>query len=330
MKSFFAKIIILIALAGAVIYWEWHRTEERIQNIGPVLGSPELATKIVKLFRQVPAVTVVIAGDSKAERQIDPAIFAEAGFPAINIAVPSGDLWSLVQNLEFLGLNKSPAIFLISIGSYQINDGNNDKDRYTPEQFFSFTPQERLNMFKSGYFLAARTMLKKEELYRRYPEIVGAMVGRDGEYANYGFLPIDPTEFSCMKVHHGSSVSIWSSYRNMKTDGARWRLFQEAIQKLSTWPGKYVLFNSPHSKKGLECIKGSYVEEMEKRFSAQVAKAVEPYANVKFVDLFWDSPFEDTYFYDPGHLNKFGAELFTRWWLASLKQQGWLSTRSGP
>jgi hypothetical protein len=325
-KMFFAKLSVLIALVVAAVVWEWRRTEERIAEVGQVRGSVELLSKTIKLLQQVPNAKVIMAGDSKAERQLDPQIFVDAGVPAVNIAVPSGDLYALVQNMAFLGLDKSPATFIFSVGSYQINDGHHDKDTYSAEQFFAYTPLERLRMFKSSYFLAARTMLKKEQVYRNYGAIAQNIMNSPGGYPNLGFLPVGPSDFSCQKFRHNSRVSPWSTYRDVKTDGARWRLFTEAVQKLSTWPGRYIIFNSPHSKKGIECLAGSYGEDLERAYSQKASEFIKPFANVRFADFFWEPPvpLPDSYYYDPGHLNKDGAEIFTRWWLAYLKQENWL------
>lgn len=324
MKLFFAKLIPLILIAGAAVVWEWQKTEERIAELGQVRGSVELLAKIIKLTKQVPNARVIMAGDSKAERQLDPRIFNESGIPAINIGIPSGDLYALLMNLELLGLDKSPATFIFSVGAYQINDGNNDKDTYSAELFFSFTPMERLRIFKGSYFTAARAMLKREELYRNYANIAQYYANSPGEYADFGFLAIDPGEFGCMRFRHSSHVSPWSGYRNIRTDGARWRLFSEAVKKLATWKGHYVIFNAPHSQKGLECMAGTYADDFEKTFSKQMTELIQPLPNVRFVDFFRQSPLPDVYFYDPGHLNKDGAAIFTRWWLKYLKTEKWL------
>ncbi len=323
MKTFFAKLILLIALVMAIVVYEWWGLERHIQNLGQVHGARDMIAKIVKTLQRAPTAKVIFAGDSKAERHLDPRVFVADGIPAINTAIPSGDLWTLVHSLEGLGLDSLKATFVISVGSYQINDGHSEKDAYSAEVFFSLTPWERLKMFKSSYFLAARKMLFWNDAYLEYPLFVKQVLQMSEYFGNEGFNPIEPNEYSCMRFRHNSHVSPVSMYRNADLNGGRWRLFREALKKMESWKGTYVLYNSPYSKKGKACLQGSYAEDIERDFSEKVKAATKDLKHVRFIDFFFDPPItiDENLYYDPGHLDKRGAEIFTKWWLAYLKSE---------
>jgi len=320
-KAFFAKLMVLLLLAAGAVVWEWSRFEEEIQAQGPVLANVDLLGRLVKLRQAVPKAQVVIAGDSKAQRNLDPRVFHQAGIPAINVAVESTDLWTFVRTIEALQWQSWNALFIISVGSYQINDGNNDRLALPPEMYFDFTPAERLAMFRGGYFREARSQLGQKNKFYFAQQEARALELENAFFANFGFMSQPAAEFTCTRFRHNSGVSQYSSHRDIRTNGGRWRLFAEAIKKLESWGGRYVLYTSPESPKGRACMQGTYVEDLERQFAQKVSEAVKGLTRVRFVDLYMDEalPLNDSHYYDPGHMNSAGAEIFSRWWLGALK-----------
>ena len=323
MNIFFTKLVLLVTMASAIIVYEWWSLEQRIQTLGMVRAEIDLPYKVIKLLQAVPNAQVIIAGDSKSERGLNPRVFIDKGIPAINVALPSKDLWTLVRTMETTNLDKHPGIFLISIGSYQINDGNIDKGNYNAEQFFSYTPWERLKMFKSSYFLAARTMLAAEDSYFAYDSVIRQIPGAPGFYKDLGFLAIEPGEHACGKIRHNSRATYMSVYKNIEANGARWRLFHEALKKLDSWPGRYFLFSAPHSAKSRACMKGSFAEDFEIEFTNKVIQATKDSKRIRFVDFIFNPPItiDDRLFYDGGHIDRNGAEVFTQWWVSYLQKE---------
>ena len=326
MKLFFAKLFFLMLLVGAIVVHHWWRLEQHIQALGPVHGSRDILAKFIKLGQTNGNARLVIAGDSKAERQIDPRVFAAAGIPAANVAIPSGDLWSLVHTIELLNLHKFKMPYLISVGGYQINDGNIGKEAVSADLYFSFTPWERLRVFGSTYFLEAYSQLKYENVYRNIKGFMDEVRRTDGFYPNGGFFGQAAKPFSCIRMRHNSQASPYATIRNIKTDGARWRLFQEAIKKLESWGNPYVLYTSPPSKKGRECFGGTYAEDLERDFAAKVKEATKDLKRVRFVDLYFNAPFtiDDSHYYDPEHLGISGAQIFSQWWVTYMKTENLL------
>lgn len=326
MKHFIAKLLILIVLAGVITVGEWWRIESRIEQLGPVGGSVDLMAKAVSVLREVPDPKVIFAGDSKAERHFVPHVFLEAGVPAVNLGYFSMDLWALVNTFERLGLHLRSGVFAISVGAYQINDGNNEPGRLSPDMFFNMTPWERVRMFRSGYFAAARGALKYASTFERFDELVAEATAIAPADPYIGFVGVGERDYSCVRFRHNSRVSPASIYRNIQLNGARWRLFQEAIRKLSTWPGKYIFYTGPESEKSKNCRSGTYAEDMDLEFSRRMSDLTAQLNNVRYIDLSEREGMGLTErdYYDPSHLNTEGAKKFTRWWLGYLRELRWL------
>ncbi|PWU14573.1 MAG: hypothetical protein C5B49_12975 [Bdellovibrio sp.] len=324
MRAFIAKLLFLISLSAGVVGWEWWRLETEIQALGPVHGSVGQLQKLMLLYQQEPQAQVIFAGDSRAERQLNPAVFSAEGHPAINVAISSGDLWTLVKTLEATGIHKLPLTFIISASSAYINDGNNEKDRFTPEIYFSLTTFERLVMFKSGWFLAARTMLDGENVYNNFTATIAQLATMKGNDPHKGFLPVDHQDYHCDRIRHASNVARFSWYKNVNLDGARWRLFAEAVATLETWPGRYYIFNGPVTTVYHACIDGTYAADVERDYGLKASQLIKNLRRVRFLDFYNDPLIQlpDSLYYDAIHLDKVGADHFSKWWLEYLKRDG--------
>lgn len=337
MRSFFLKLALVSIVAVAAIVAYWWSVEEEISGVHRVNSHLERGLKIAILTRDVPRPLVVFAGDSRAEKSLLPSMFAEKGLPAINIATASGDLPGLVSAMEASGLDKLKAIFLISASIFNVNDGAQGEGHLSPEEFFAFTPWERIRVFKMSYFLEAHRNLKKARDAEAFPAYWSQMAARGAQIPNGGFVidgGSDQNKPSCERVHFGSrhSKNFW--YRNVRIDGAKWRVFKEAMTKLSGWAGTYIVYSPPIAPVFRTCIEGTYVDEAEKGFAEEAlahaaSLRAEGKRNVQFVD-FYDQPpsgFTDDDFFDTHHLNSRGARKFTSLWYETLIRSGLVGSR---
>ncbi|MDA9317158.1 hypothetical protein N9Q58_04505, partial [Polaribacter sp.] len=105
--------------------------------------------KISKLPILSGEMNIIIAGDSRAERQLMPGIIQEkTGFNTINIAVSNGELVSLVSAIK----NKysmSNFVFVISASSFQINDGAISPGYLSEKCFQKATIFEKMKLFNT-------------------------------------------------------------------------------------------------------------------------------------------------------------------------------------
>lgn len=331
MKKFFPKLGFVIAVAGGAIAGAWWNQETKIAKVDRVDSHLERGLKIRALLNEVPQPAVVFAGDSRAEKSLIPAIFAERGVPAVNIATAAGDLPGLVSAMEASGLDKLKAVFLISASIFNVNDGALGEGHLSPEEFFAFTPMERIRVFGMSYFLEARRNLKKAQEAELFPGYWNQWLRSGSRIPNRGFVidsGSDDKKPSCERVRFGSrhSKNFW--YRNVRIDGAKWRVFRASMDKMSGWPGTYIVYSPPIAPIFRSCIEGTYVDEAEKGFAREATEYVASLrsagkANVQFVD-FYDRPpagFADEDFFDTHHLNSRGAKKFTKLWYDSLVTQ---------
>src|SRR6185437_12707124 len=95
---------------------------------------------------------------------------------------------------------------------------------YSPEQFFSFTPWERLRVFQMGYFREARRMLEEGKTPDAFRQLITEK-SKSEQVNRLGFEPENNGTLQCERVHFSSKHSKMPWYKNIETQGAKWRLF---------------------------------------------------------------------------------------------------------
>jgi hypothetical protein len=324
LKRFLLKLFIFGIWVSSIVGFVWWTLENEIQKFGPVVIDFPRASKMGVLLKETPMPKVIFAGDSRAEKHLIPSVFANQGIPTINIATSSATLWSVVRHMEVTNVHRSPAIFIISVSIFDVNDGAIHVGGYSPEQFFAFTPFERLSVFGMSYFMNAHKNLAMARATVQFDQLLSRSLASE-YFLESGFNRIDEKhELKCNAVHFHSNTATgdYEWYKNVKLTGAKWRLFTEAVQKLATWPGKFILYLSTVPPYYRDCIAGSYVEQADIEFSNNIKDLVAPLKNVSFEDLSKVDAFKvlsDEYYNDRWHLNPQGAEIFTKIWLTALQ-----------
>lgn len=103
--------------------------------------------KIKMLNIDTTKTNIIIAGDSRAERQLIPKIIkSKTGINTINIAVSGGDLVSTIYSIKKFFSN-SDLIFVISASSWQINDGAIDQGYMSLKCFQKLTLKEKYQVY---------------------------------------------------------------------------------------------------------------------------------------------------------------------------------------
>jgi hypothetical protein len=273
---------------------------------------PVLIQKKIAFFRiDTGKLNIVIAGDSRGEKQIIPKVF-EDNFDcnSFNISASANDLISTVYSInEHYNYPNAEIIFVISASSFQINDGALDLGYLSYFGLSKLGNVSKLKLFYgkySGLFsLINRTIINqvvgKFELTNQsnWRETKGVSLS-DGKINNS--LPYTD---GMLKSHP------W--YKDISINGYRNELFNEAFSMMGKSKHRFIIIQPPVSKYFRNAIEGSSIETMEYNYSKLLKDKAEDYQNVKILDFFTNDieSLVDSMYYDPQHLNTSGARIFS-------------------
>lgn len=251
-----------------------------------------------------PETAVLVAGDSRAERQIIPVVIeAGTGWRAANVATSAQDIVTLSNAIARHGTPAAARVLIISASVFQINDGAIDEGYISAPCLLSMTTWERAGIYadRLGSPLSPLAFAFIEEAPAVIPQAhldEQGFVGSDRQLS----LPLPKV---LLNLHP------W--YRNRDLHGARWRIFQEALARLAATGLQIYLVQPPVSPAWRAYTSGTFVDDAEREYAGMLQLAVASYPNVRVLD-YYSSPapaLDDTKFYDVQHLNRTGARLFT-------------------
>lgn len=248
--------------------------------------------------------TVIVAGDSRAERQIIPAVIeASTGWRTANVATSAQDLVTLSNALARHGTPVSAQVLVISASVFQVNDGAIDEGYISAPCLLSMTTWERAGIY------ADRLGSPWSPLAFRFVEDAPAVIPQ-AHLDEQGFVGSD-RQLSLPLPKVLLNLHPW--YRNLELHGARWRIFQEALGRLAASGLRIFVVQPPISPAWRTYTSGTFVDGAEREYARMLRTAVPPYPNVRFLDYYSESDprLDDTKFYDVQHLNRTGARLFT-------------------
>jgi hypothetical protein len=248
---------------------------------------------------------VIVGGDSRAERQVVPAIIeATTGWPAANVATTSGDLVTLSNAVKRHGVPPAAKILIISASMFQVNDGAIDAGYISTACLLNMRTWERVSIY------ADRLGSPWSPLDFTFEEAPPAVI-TSAQRSEQGFLGIDkslsvPLPKSLLNDHP------W--YRRVSLHGARWRVFQEALGRIAAVGLRTYIFQPPVSPAWRTYTAGTFVDAAELEFAGMLRMATLNYADVRFLDFYSvpDARLGNESFYDIQHLNRAGAEMFTK------------------
>jgi hypothetical protein len=261
------------------------------------------------------AVDVILCGDSRAERQLIPAVVKDAtGLNAVNIGVKYLDLVTLANCFRKYLLPRDPnVIIVISTSIFQVNDGAVGEGYTTPACMFNLTWTDQIKLFKKH--LPYLINEKIEYYYQYFKARAKSTNSEKKEFAEKGYVGIDKTlKMSNGKLKMDIKKVAHPWYRDFTFPGKKWAIFQRALRDIASSGNTIILFNPPGSPAWLELSKGTFMDAAERQFSSLLGQEAQKYDNVHFLDFYDDEreAFTNDMFYDLQHLNRKGSEIFTR------------------
>ena len=247
---------------------------------------------------------VIIAGDSRAERQIVPAVVeAITGRKAANIGVNAGDLVTFANALKRHQVPSAGRALIVSTSLFQANDGAIDPGYISTACFLNMTLRERLNVYADR--LSSPLSPLDFSLIEGEPKAI-----TDRRLGEQGFFGVDRhLELPLPEVLLDNHP--W--YRNLSLHGARWRVFEEALDRVAASDFRIYLIQPPVSPAWRAYTAGTFIDGAEREYGAMLSLVARKYANVRFLDFYSDpdARLGNDKFYDIQHVNRSGAETFT-------------------
>jgi len=319
MKKFILKMFVFCIFLVAGLFILHHSANLILEDN---CLSPEIESKIASLKLRENDINIIITGDSRAERQLIPRFFLnKTGYHTINVAVPSLDLVTLLYAIK-KHYKDSRNIFIVSVSSWQINDGAIDIGYLSDKCFQKMSLLERLHIFSKNlqdlnamhkrlakYFFAY--FFKSDILLPKIDDEIISENGFNGKTGNIDFKT-DDIEISKYLINHP-----W--YKRLSNNGIRSKIFEQAFRELGKIDSHFIIYTPPASPYWKKIIKNTSIEKSELYFAQKLEKMALEFNNIDFYDFYTTEipELNDSMYYDPQHLNKDGASLFSSY-LANL------------
>jgi hypothetical protein len=257
-----------------------------------------------------PDTEIIIAGDSRAERQIVPAIVtSRTGRNAANIATTSCDLISLYNALKEHKLLAERNALIVSTSIFQINDGAVDTGYLSTACLLNMSLLEKLSVYRDDLGELLIRLIKasfQEKVESRYSIA-------DGIIAEKGFNGIKGEIHLPFKILLDPEKTNHSWYKKLSLHGVRWRIFSQTLEKMAASPTRIYIYLPPISPAWRIYSADTFIDRGEREFGDMLSKAIKRYPNIRFLDFYTDpdSRLGNEMYYDGYHLNRTGAALFT-------------------
>jgi len=259
-------------------------------------------------------VDVIICGDSRAERQLIPAVVEkETGLTAVNVATKGLDLISIANCFEKYGiLSKMNAVLLISVSIFEVNDGAVGEGYTSAPCIFNLKWTDQIRLFKKHL---PYLINKKIEYYTEYFRSRTKTADKAGkEFAEKGYVGVEGTlrlvdgklDMDLTEVRHP-----W--YKDFTFPGKKWEVFQRALKEIASHGDRVYIFLPPGAPVWVKLTENTAFDTDEREFADLLAHEAEKYGNVFFLDFYTKGRegFTNEMFYDLQHLNRTGSEYFT-------------------
>ena len=275
---------------------------------------------------------VVFAGDSRSERQIDPAVIERiTGLKTINLAISSGELVSFLPYLKFF--NPDSTLFVFSTSSWQTNDGAITPGYISLDSYVLLNFYQRLHLYKNNIV----DLIKIEDRLIRsaFKDLFRGIFGNVKQFhydsdiiKHLGFFGVNKPDLnksfvkteSISKAKNVKSIHPW--YRDLEKNGYRNLLFKDAIRQLGGSKFKIYMYQPPVDSSFYFSNWNTPIGKFENSFSKNISTACSKFKNITFLN-FYDSRLSclsDSLFYDPQHLNAKGARIFSSYIAKVIKR----------
>jgi hypothetical protein len=299
-------LVVLTACAGDILLPRWLDLDHEPLDKDPV---QKVYSLLIEPGR-TPA--VIAAGDSRAQRQVVPAILKEQlGVDAVNIAVAGGELISVAKVLKRYSLTASKPLLIVSATVFQVNDGAIDHDTISMDCLMAMRWIDQIALFHKKL---PEMAYRKIGMYKRcLATACGLSPVRTKHFAEDGFMGIEGTfDISGMRAHPERIKHPW--YQDPHLEGRKWRVFQAALQDIAASGAQILLYNGPSSPAWRQLSRNTFMDAAENQYSQMLRREAAQYPNVHFLDFHggWMDDFPDVEFYDIQHLNRTGAARLSR------------------
>jgi hypothetical protein len=275
----------------------------------------ELESKISILKIDTAKTNIIIAGDSRAERQLIPEIIKNiTGINAINIATSSCDLVTLVSAIKKKYQYCSKIIFVISASSWQVNDGAIDPGYLSLQCFHKLNIREKFVMYRNS--LPEMKLLQARLLYDFIKKVLH--IGNKLDYdvkviSELGFYGVEGKfKVQTKNILEKTFVSHpW--YKNNNNNGVRWTIFLKSLREIGNMNSFFIIYQPPISAYWRINTAKSFIDIAESEYSKKLAIEIQDSKNIEFYDFYSNeiSTLNDSMYYDYQHLNRQGAEVFS-------------------
>lgn len=312
------RFIIKVVLFSVLFYTTFYCLSKSINKNEGL--DKELKFKIHKLLSITKNhKSIIIAGDSRAERQLIPKIISrKTGCKCINLGVSSGELVSFMPYLKLF--NPDSTLFVFSLSSWQINDALTDYGYLSLDAYNQFNFFERCYLYRfniRGLFKMEQQLIKnilRKSKYKPTPE-------KEIMLNDFGYLKMDGiVNIKSLQIDYLKNRHIW--YKSISSGGLRLRLFKTSIDKLCKNNFNCIIYQPPISPSWHKKIKNSKIDYFEKYFSNILKFNKIKSKRLQFLD-FYNMPVQslsDSMFCDAQHLNIKGALKFSNLMIDSIKK----------
>jgi hypothetical protein len=314
MKKFLFKgFLFIIPLLISILIFDYYMKD--------FIFNDELERKISVLIKNKDEVNIIIAGDSRAERQVIPNIIEhETGLKTVNIATTACDLITLYKAFKkYEFLNNDKITLIVSTSIFQVNDGAIDTGYISYACIAEMSIIEKLIMFN----------LKLKELLLVYKNMISQAIATkkenfslyDNDKINKGFSPFGGNIKLPINIKLDTVRTQHEWYKNLNIAGTRWKIFKKALYGLSKKKCNIIIYQPPVSPVWKNYTRNSFIDKAEQNYSKNLSNEIANYKNIKFIDYYNNVNTEliDDMYYDIQHLNDRGAGIFTKILLTQLK-----------
>jgi hypothetical protein len=256
--------------------------------------------------RKLDVADVIICGDSRADRQLDPGIIkSKTRLNVINIASTSQDLYTWSESLAMAGVNGKTII--ISASFFQINDAANDFAFFNLNTFSDMDFKDKIEMYKNDYLdlILIQTKLAYSSILKKTHK---SDFGNNLRSVNEGYMSKECGYFAI--TEDWFDKHFW--YQSPEIGGIKQKFLKKAIANLASLEGcKIIIYNGPVSDSFAKAASLNGILDLEKQYDAIMLELCGKYG-IHFISFLNDSTFgNDQFYYDPQHLCITGAIEFS-------------------
>ena len=286
----FTSILLVISIILFVVPGTLNRSETATGNYTPISNSK-----------------IIIAGDSRANRQLDPKLLHDiTSLNVINISQDGHDLYAVSKML--LDLHLEEKTIVLSASSWQLNDGSLEGDHFRIESFIDLAFVDKIKLYKNDV----------HKLYRKQAQLfLISLISRSNTVNDY-----DSTRrinFGYKKTTCLSQIKMDAdffknhfAYINPNYNGIKKQLLVKALINLNSLRKcRILIYNGPVSNLFRNAAKANGIFNLELTYDSTMRSLTKNIANLKFISFLNNMSIPDDDFYDGQHLCESGVPIFT-------------------